>query len=85
MKWLKVSWRWLELLILLLSATSISVALRNTLTFANITLIYTLIVLITAVRSGTWVAFAGSFASFLCINFFLVQPYYTFTIEDRAK
>ncbi len=56
--------------------------LRGTLTLANITMLYIPVVLVLAIQRGTRIALAASFVCFLCINFFLVQPYYTFIVAD---
>lgn len=59
--------------------------LRGTLTLANVTVIYILVVLILAIWRGTRVALTASIVSFLCINFLLVHPYYTFVIADPRE
>lgn len=74
--------RHLEPPLLLVAVTLVMWLLRSTLTLANLAMIYILVVLVLAIRSGTRIALAAAFVSFLCINFFLVQPYYTFAIED---
>jgi two-component system, OmpR family, sensor histidine kinase KdpD len=55
---------------------------RDLWTLANFTVIYLLLVLIGAIRLGTYPAMFLAFASFLCINYFLIVPYYTFYIAD---
>ncbi len=47
----------------------------------NISLIYLVIVLALASTRGLFAAVLASIAAFLCIDFFLVKPLYTFTIE----
>lgn len=59
--------------------------LRAHLTIANFTVIYVLVVLVLAIQRGTRVALAAAFISFLCINFFLIQPYYTFLVADPRE
>jgi two-component system sensor histidine kinase KdpD len=54
--------------------------LRQTLTLANFAMIYILVVLVIAIRLGTFAAMSAAFISFLCINFFLTEPYYTFIV-----
>ena len=56
--------------------------LRDTLTLANFAMIYILVVLVFAIRLGTRAAMSAAFISFLCINFFLTRPYYTFIVAD---
>jgi two-component system sensor histidine kinase KdpD len=56
--------------------------LRDTLTLANFSLIYLLVVLIVAVSQGTRPSLLAALLSFLCFNFFLVQPVYTFLVAD---
>lgn len=62
--------------------TLIAWALRETLTLANFTMLYILLVLIVAIRLGTYAAMSTAFVSFLSINFFLTRPYYTFLVAD---
>jgi two-component system sensor histidine kinase KdpD len=59
--------------------------LRGHLTVANFSVIYLLVVLTLAIQRGTQVALAAAFLSFLCINFFLIQPYYTFLVADPRE
>jgi two-component system sensor histidine kinase KdpD len=78
-------WRWAWPLLVLFLVTIGAWALRETLTIANATMVYILVVLILAIRRGTRIAMAASFVSFLCINFFLVRPYYTFGVADPRE
>ncbi|MBX3063580.1 MAG: DUF4118 domain-containing protein [Anaerolineae bacterium] len=78
-------WRQAYPLVLLTAVTSICWLLRENLTFANFTMIYILLILLLAIQRGTWVALYISFISFLCLNFFLVQPYYTFLVADTRE
>ncbi|MBC8170351.1 MAG: DUF4118 domain-containing protein [Anaerolineae bacterium] len=71
--------------LLLISVTGCAWLLRGTLTLANFTMIYILVVLVLAIRRGTWVAIVAALVSFLCINFFLVHPYYTFIVADPRE
>ncbi len=59
--------------------------LRAYLTAANFSLIYILIVLITAVRHGTGPSLVVAIISFLGFNFLLVQPFYTFVVADPRE
>lgn len=67
------------------AVTAVAWLLRETIALENYTLVYILIVLVTAIRHGTRPALATAFISFLCINFFLIQPYYTFLIANSAE
>lgn len=66
-------------------ATLIALPLRGVLTLANFTLIYSLIVLMIAIRLGTVPALIASFVSFFSINFFLVQPFYSLSVADPRE
>jgi two-component system sensor histidine kinase KdpD len=66
----------------LIGITLFAWLLRETLTLANFTMIYILFVLIVAIRLGTFAAMSAALISFLCINFFLTRPYYTFIVAD---
>lgn len=59
--------------------------LRDTLTVANTSLIYALLVLMIAVRFGSGVSMWAAAACFLCINFFLLRPFYTFIVADPRE
>jgi len=67
------------------AVTACAVPLRMTLTLANFTLIYLLLVLLIAIRSGTGPAIATTFLSFMCINFFLVPPFYSLRVADPRE
>ena len=72
--------------VLLIIIVTLGVSLlRSVLTLANFTAIYLLLVLLLAIRRGTWVALASAVVSFLCINYFLIAPYYTFAIADPRE
>lgn len=66
----------------LIGITLLAWLLRESLTVANFAMIYILFVLIVAIRLGTFAAMSTALISFLCINFFLTRPYYTFIIAD---
>jgi two-component system sensor histidine kinase KdpD len=68
--------------VLTLSITAILWLLRDILTLANFSLFYLLIILIIAATQGTGPALFASFISFLCFNYFLVKPLYTFLVSD---
>lgn len=65
--------------------TSVAILLRNTLTLANFTMIYLLLVLIVAISAGTIPASLSAIISFFCINFFLVPPYYSLLVADQRE
>jgi two-component system sensor histidine kinase KdpD len=58
---------------------------RGVLTLANFTMIYLLLVLVIAIRTGTRTALITAFASFVSINFFLVPPYYSLWVADPRE
>lgn len=73
-------------IVLVLAATTLcAVLLRDTLTLANFTMIYLLLVVIVAIRAGTLAAFLTAFVSFMCINFFLVPPFYSLLVADSRE
>ncbi|HEX6384179.1 MAG TPA: DUF4118 domain-containing protein [Anaerolineae bacterium] len=72
--------------VFLICAVTIPVwALRDILTLANFSLIYTLATLIIAVWLGTSPALLAAVASFFCFNFFLIRPLYTLAVEDPRE
>src|SRR6478752_2010212 len=48
----------------------------------NLSIIFLLAVLLTAVSFGIWPAIYASVLSFLTFNFFLIEPLYTFTVAE---
>lgn len=70
---------------LLVASTFGAWLVRDTLTLPNFTMIYLLIVLIIAIRLGTRMALVATFVSFLCLNYFLVRPFYTFLVADPRE
>jgi two-component system, OmpR family, sensor histidine kinase KdpD len=82
---LRKVWRELYPLALILIVTVGAWILRGSLTLANFTMIYILVVLTLAIQRGTRLALAAAVVSFLSINFFLVQPYYTFLVADPRE
>jgi two-component system sensor histidine kinase KdpD len=48
----------------------------------NLSMVFLLAVLVTAVSSGIWPAIYASVLSFLVYNFFFIQPLYTFTVAE---
>lgn len=71
--------------LLVLGTTLVLWLLRDTLTPANISLVYFLVVLICAMYFGTRPSLLASIISFLCFNFFLVRPLYTFLVADPRE
>jgi two-component system sensor histidine kinase KdpD len=69
-------------ILLTAGATLILRVLHEVLTPANFSLIYLLTVLIVAISQGTRPSLLAALLSFLCFNFFLVQPVYTFLVSD---
>lgn len=59
--------------------------LRDILTPANNSLIYLLLVLIVALRWGIGESLLTAIVSFLCFNFFLIPPLYTFLVADPRE
>jgi two-component system sensor histidine kinase KdpD len=59
--------------------------LRERLTNANISLLYMLATLITAVWLGAGPSVLTAILSFFSFNFFLVRPYYTLAVEDPRE
>jgi K+-sensing histidine kinase KdpD len=56
---------------------------RDRLALASMVLLYLVVVVAVAVAGGLWPALAAALASDLLVNFFLVPPYHTFTVEHR--
>lgn len=59
--------------------------LRERLTDANFSLLYILFVLVVAVRFGTGPSLVAAAIAFLCFNFLLISPYYTFIVADPRE
>jgi two-component system sensor histidine kinase KdpD len=59
--------------------------LRELLTDANFSLIYLLSVLIISIQLGIGPSLAAAGLAFLCFNFLLVSPYYTFIVADPRE
>jgi two-component system, OmpR family, sensor histidine kinase KdpD len=74
-----------EALLIIAAMTFAGTLLRNTLTLSNYTMFYLLTVLVIAIQYGTGPALAATFASFICINYFLVQPLYTLAVSDPRE
>jgi two-component system, OmpR family, sensor histidine kinase KdpD len=74
-----------QALLIVASMTLAGVIFRDHLTLSNFTMFYLLTVLIIAIQYGTGPALAATFASFICINYFLVQPLYTLAVSDPRE
>lgn len=61
------------------------IPLQDYLTFANSAMLYLLLVFIVGVSLGTGPASLSAFLSFASINFFFVQPRYTFFVADPRE
>ncbi len=59
--------------------------LRERLTDANFSLLYLLFVVVVAIRLGTGPSLVAAVIAFLCFNFLLVSPYYTFIVADPRE
>lgn len=75
--------QWLIWLSVVAIVTAVMVALRGSLEKADIALIYVLCVLVASSQVERFLALTLAFLTFLCFNFFLVPPRYTFAVEDR--
>lgn len=67
---------------LLAGITGLAFFAKDTLGIVNITLIYLLITLFTAVRYGVAYSFFTSLIGMLLFDFLFIEPYYTFTVSD---
>ena len=59
--------------------------LRDQLTLANLSLVYLMIVVLTAMYLGTRASIFAALASFAAFNFFLIDPLYTFIVADTRE
>ena len=58
---------------------------REMFTIANVTMFFLLGVVVVAVTRGPGPAFAAALASFVCINFFFLQPYYSLHVAEPRE
>lgn len=65
------------------AATLAAFALFGVLPLANLSLVYLMAVLATAVRHGTWASLFAAVVSAFSYNFFFTEPYRTFSILAR--
>lgn len=71
--------------LLVAAMTAILWMLRDRITIANVSLLYLLLTLITAVWFGTGPSLVVAVLSFFAFNFFLVRPYYTLLVADPRE
>lgn len=83
--WLASAPTYAAIMAAIAGVTALSFVLRDTLTLANFTMIYLLVVLIVAITTGTAAAAISALVSFVCINFFLVPPYYSLLVADPRE
>jgi two-component system, OmpR family, sensor histidine kinase KdpD len=62
------------------AAVLISRAMTMVTPFPNLSMVFLMAVLFTAIIFGVWPAIYASFLSFLAYNFFFIEPIYTFTV-----
>ncbi len=85
-RWLSLPWSGhLGALALTLIVTGIVALVREAADVSNISMLYLLAVLASAVAFGTGPAITASVASFLAFDFFFIEPQYTFTVSDGAE
>ncbi len=76
-------WRGYALGILLTAlTTALGMLIRQSFNSENVILLYLLAVIMLAARFGWAVSTATSMLSFICFNFFFVQPYYSLTVNS---
>jgi two-component system sensor histidine kinase KdpD len=63
-------------------ATASGLLIRSSFNSENVIMLYLLAVIVLAARYGWAVATATSFLSFLCFNFFFIEPYYSLTVNS---
>lgn len=63
-------------------ATSLGLLIRSTFNSENVILLYLLAVILLAARYGWAVSMLTSVLSFLCFNWFFVEPYYSLTVDS---
>ncbi|MFH1805891.1 MAG: sensor histidine kinase KdpD [Pseudomonadota bacterium] len=66
-------------------ATVLALIAETHLPLGNLSLIYLLAVLLTAIRCGMWPSIATSLVSFVAYNFFFTVPYYTLSVFHREQ
>ena len=64
------------------AALAVGEALTRLTPIPNLSMVFLLAVLVTAVSSGIWPAIYASVLSFLVYNFFFIPPLYTFTVAE---
>lgn len=66
-------------------ATILAAGLQNWIHHANLVLVYVLAVIATGLRYGSRPAMMTAVLSFLCFNFFLTDPHYTFEVARHDE
>lgn len=69
-------------LLLTAAATTLGMMIRESFNPENVIMLYLLAVIILAARYGWAVSATSSVLSFLCFNFFFVEPYYSLTVDS---
>jgi len=72
-----------EILALLVTAVFVGYLMQR-LHHANLSLLFLLVVLITAARHGLWPSIVSSVLGFLAFNFFFTLPYATFVVSEEG-
>src|SRR5262245_36481792 len=77
--------RYVAALILTALATIIAVAVESVVTIPNLSLVFVLPVVVTAVGFGWGPSLLAALLGALSFNFFLTKPYYSLQVEDAAN
>jgi two-component system sensor histidine kinase KdpD len=64
------------------AALGVGVILNRLTPLPNLSIVFLMAVLFTAISFGTWPAIFASLLSFLAYNFFFIEPLYTFTVAE---
>ncbi len=59
--------------------------IRSAIAIPNLSVLYLLVVMFSAVTWGWWVALCSAVVAFLSYDFFFVEPIFTFTIRDPEE
>jgi two-component system, OmpR family, sensor histidine kinase KdpD len=74
--------RYVAAVVMVLPATVSGMLLKNSVDTANFTVFYLLMVVLSAIWWGMGPAIVCSFGSMFAFDFFFVQPYYSFSVND---
>lgn len=72
-------------LLLVAACTGVMAAIRAVTDVGNISIVYLLAVLASAIAFGSRPAVLAAIASFFAYNFFFIEPHYTFTVADETE